>query len=57
MSKRKEDALRREAAKLIRESKMPSLETLCGVLVEVRSEYANRIRRARREAERKVAVN
>jgi hypothetical protein len=56
MNKRRESALRREAARLIREGKMPSLETLCEAIVETRTKYANKIRRARRDARENVAA-
>jgi hypothetical protein len=51
-----EKQLQREAAKLIREGRMPSLETLCAAVLEARKKYANQIRRARREARKEVVV-
>lgn len=50
MDKLKERALRLEAERLIREGKMPTLDDLCRVILETKKEYANKIRRARREA-------
>lgn len=50
MDKSKEAALCREAARLIREGKMPSLETLYQAILESQKKYAKQIRRARREA-------
>jgi hypothetical protein len=38
------------ADKLIREEKMPSLETLRAEILRTRRKFANEIRRARREA-------
>jgi hypothetical protein len=57
MDKRKEAALRREAARLIREGKMPSLETLCEAILGTRKKYAPRIRRAKREYRAKISIN
>lgn len=57
MDKRKEAALRREAARLVREDKMPSLEGFCQAILETQREFATKIRRARREAREKVVVN
>lgn len=45
-----EKELRREAERLIKAGKMPSLEELCAAVLEARKKYANQIRRARREA-------
>jgi hypothetical protein len=42
--------LQREAARLIREGKMPSLEEVCAAVLETRKEYRLKILRARREA-------
>lgn len=56
MKKLTEKQLQREAAKLIREGRMPSLETLCAAVLEARKKYANQIRRARREARKEVVV-
>lgn len=52
-----EEAMRRQLAKLVEEGKLPSLGDLCAAVLESRKKYANRIRRARREARQKVAVN
>jgi len=52
-----EESMRRQLAKLVEEGKLPSLENLCAAVLESRKIYANRIRRARREARQKVAVN
>jgi len=41
--------IKREAERLIRESKMPTLEQLTAVILEARMKYANQIRRARQE--------
>ena len=51
-----EQQLRREAERLIRSGKMPSLEEVCAAVLEARRKYANQIRRARREAREKVVV-
>jgi vacuolar-type H+-ATPase subunit H len=51
-----EKQLQHEAEKLIREGRMPSLETLCTAVLEARKKYANQIRRARREARKEVVV-
>jgi len=42
--------LQQEAERLVREGRMPSLQELCAAVLEARKEYANKIRRARREA-------
>lgn len=52
-----EHELRAEAERLVRSGKMPSLAELSQAVLESRKKYAVKIRRARREAERKVAVN
>jgi hypothetical protein len=54
-----EEELKKEAARLIREGKMPTLEEFSRMMVEIRRKYANKIRRARREsrAQRKEVVN
>ena len=57
MDKRKEAALRREAARLIKEGKMPSLETLCEAILETRKKFVPRIRRAKREYRAKISIN
>jgi hypothetical protein len=49
--------LREEAERLVRDGKMPSLADLSQAVLESRKVYAIKIRRARREAQRKVAVN
>ena len=46
-----EEQLEREADRLIATGKMPSLEKLSAVILEMRQKYAVAIRRARREAE------
>jgi hypothetical protein len=51
-----EPALQRKVERLIREGEMPSLEDVCAAILETRKEFANKIRRARREAREKVAV-
>jgi hypothetical protein len=51
-----EKQLQREAAKLIREGRMPSLETLCEAILETRKKYRLKILRARREARKEVVV-
>ena len=51
------EALRRQLKKMVEEGTLPSLEELSAAVLESRMKYANKIRRARREAERKVAVN
>ena len=50
-----EQKLRKEAERLIRTGKMPSLEKLCEAVLETRMIYANKIRRARREAREAVS--
>ena len=45
-----EQQLRKRAEKLIREGKMPTLSELTAAILETRKVYANKIRRARREA-------
>ena len=45
-----EDALRKQAARLLAEGKMPSLEELTRAVLEARKKYTVEIRRARREA-------
>lgn len=57
MDKLTQKRLQREAARLIKSGKMPSLEELCAAVLEARKKYANQIRRARREARGKEAVN
>ena len=52
-----EDAMRRQLKKLVKEGKLPSLEDLCAAVLESRQKYRLKILRAKREAERKVAVN
>jgi len=52
-----EEQLSKEAERLIESGKMPSLQDLRTVLLEARRRHANQIRRARREAREKVAVN
>jgi hypothetical protein len=46
--------LRKEAERLTKNGKMPSLEQLCEAVLETRMTYANKIRRARREARETV---
>jgi hypothetical protein len=48
--------LQRDAKKLIREDRMPSLETLCAAVLETRKKYRLKILRARREARKEVVV-
>jgi hypothetical protein len=52
-----EQQLRKEAERLIKTGKMPSLEKLCGAVLEARKKYAVRIRRARREAQEQSRKN
>lgn len=49
-----EKELRREAERLIKAGKMPSLEELCAAVLEARKKYANQIRRARREQAKQI---
>jgi hypothetical protein len=49
--------LQQEAARLIREGKMPLLEEVCAAVLEAQKKYANQIRRARREARERAVVN
>ena len=44
-----EEELRREAEWLIKAGKMPTLDELTRTILSTRREYANKIRRARRE--------
>lgn len=52
-----EAELKREAERLLRTGRMPTLELeeLCAAVLEARKKYANQIRRARREAREKIA--
>jgi hypothetical protein len=52
-----EHELRAEANRLVRDGKMVSLETLCEAILETRKEYANRIRREKREHRPKISIN
>jgi hypothetical protein len=47
------EQLRERAEKLIREERMPSIEKLSSVILEMRRKYAAQIRMAQREARRK----
>jgi hypothetical protein len=51
------DELRAEAERLLREGRMPSLEELSRAVLAARRGYSTKIRRARREASEKAAVN
>jgi hypothetical protein len=55
----REAELKREAARLLREGRMPSLQEFSRMMVEIRREYRLKILRARREsrAQRKEVVN
>jgi hypothetical protein len=57
VDKSKERALQREAERLIKSGKMPTLDELCAAVLDSRKKYATKIRRARREARHKVVVN
>lgn len=48
-----DEQLRKRAEKLIREDRMPSIDKLSSVILEMRRKYAAQIRMARREARRK----
>jgi hypothetical protein len=50
VDKKRERALQREAERLLKTGRMPSLEEVCRAILETRKTYANRIRRARRDA-------
>ena len=52
-----ERELRAEAESLLRNGEMPSFLELAQAALQARQKYSNRIRRARREAERKLSVN
>jgi hypothetical protein len=52
-----EGELRAEAERLFRDGEMPSLTELAQAVLLSRKKYSNKIRRARREAKRKVSVN
>ena len=56
MNKSTQKRLQREAERLIRAGKMPSLEELCAVILETRKEYRLKILRARCEAREKGVV-
>jgi hypothetical protein len=56
MKKLTRKQLQRETERLIREGRMPSLETLCETILEMRKEYRLEILRARREARKEVVV-
>lgn len=43
-----EEQLKREAERLIRAKRMPTLDELCKAVLETRKEFAVKIRRARR---------
>jgi hypothetical protein len=45
-----DEQLRKRAEKLIREDRMPSIEKLSSMILEMRGKYAAQIRMARREA-------
>ena len=57
MDKPTQKRLQREAERLIRAGKMPSLEEVFTAVLEARKKYANQIQRARREARERVVVN
>ena len=57
MDKKEERALQREVERLIKSGKMPTLDELCAAVLESRQNYANQIRRARREALRETVIN
>jgi len=57
MDKSKERVLQREAERLIKLGKMPTLDELCSAVLISRKKYATKIRRARREAQHNVEVN
>ena len=57
MSKFTRKQLQREAARLVESGKMPTLAEVCAAVLHARKKYANQIRRARRQAREKVAVN
>jgi hypothetical protein len=57
MKKLTQKQLQREAERLIASGKMPALGELCAAVLQTRKKYAAQIRRARREAREKIAVN
>jgi hypothetical protein len=57
MDKLTQKRLQREADRLIKSGKMPSLKDVCRAVLEARKSYASQIRRARREARGKEVVN
>jgi hypothetical protein len=57
MPRRPARTLSREIAQLKRERRMPTLDEVCRAIVEARREYANKLRRARREAREKEVIN
>jgi hypothetical protein len=52
-----ERELRAEAERLVRSGKMPSLAELSQAVLLSRKRYTTKIRRARREAQRKIVIN
>jgi hypothetical protein len=52
-----DERLKRDADRLIATGKMPSLEKLSAVVLEMRQKYAVKIRRARREAEAQLQLD
>ena len=57
MKKLTSKQLQREAERLLKAGKMPSLRELSAAVLEVRVNCANQIRRARREARAKATIN
>jgi hypothetical protein len=57
VDKNKERAFQREAERLIKSGKMPTLDEVRAAVLEARKKYGNRIRRTRREVRQTVAVN
>jgi len=57
VDKKEERALQREVERLIKSGKMPTFDELCAAVLESRKNYANQIRRARREALRETVIN
>ena len=56
MASKREQAYLRQIARLKAAGKMPTLSELTQAILQTRTEYAAKIRRARREARENIAV-
>lgn len=52
-----QEQLKREAKRLIKAGKMPTIEELTAVVLKMRKKYALKIRRARREEKWQLALD